>query len=194
MLHVHAIHANEAMTEIIEAHPELRTAISGLEFPCVGPEAEIAFDFNCISIAEPMDLPPGQATRHINPIVRTERGMTDAKLRGIARVKPGQHNFAHVCPAIAVCILEIKDVWSARDQKTTAPWHDSVWKSEAVGEDGPFVVTSVAVCIFEQRNNSCGRFARTRPCRVAPIFHDKQSPGFIKSHCDRIEDNWLSGH
>src|SRR5689334_1823532 len=98
---MHAIHADETVTEIVEVHPELRPAIGSFEFPCVGSETEIAFDVNCISIAGPVDLSASQSAGHINPIVWPKCGMAHPKLSRVARVKAGEHDLAQICPAKA---------------------------------------------------------------------------------------------
>src|SRR2546421_2167894 len=105
---MHAVHANKPMAEIVEAHPELRAAIGCFEFPGIRPEAKVGFNFDHVSATGAADFPTRESTRHINPIVRSERRMAHAKLRRIARLKASEHDLAHICATIAVCILQIE--------------------------------------------------------------------------------------
>src|SRR5438132_6455019 len=145
MLHMDAVHADEAMAEIVEAHPELRPAIGDFEFPGVGPEAHVRPRFHGVGVSRTVDFSARQPAGDIDPVVGAEYRMADAKLTGIAGVEAGENNLAHIRVAITLSILQINNVGGAGDENATAPRHDAVGEGEAVGEDGAFVVTTIAV-------------------------------------------------
>src|SRR2546421_3011680 len=190
---MHAVHANKPMAEIVEAHPELRAAIGCFEFPGIRPEAKVGFNFEHVSATGAVDFPTRESTRHINPIVRSERWMTDSKLTRIARVKASEHDLAHIGAAIAVCILQKENIRRASDKETAAPGHDAVGKREAICKYSALVITPIAVGIFKQSNDAYRRFVWSGPRGITTIFDDKQSPSFIESYCDRISNDWLRG-
>jgi hypothetical protein len=63
--------------------------------------------------------------------------------------EPGEKDLAHVRSAVAVSILRVQEVRSARHEYAPAPGHHASWKEQPIEEDRGLVEASVAVHVRE---------------------------------------------
>src|SRR4051794_2394441 len=99
--------------------------------------------------------------------------MTNTKLRAAASRKPGEHNALDIRPPIAIGVFEIKNVRRAGDKQAAFPGHDAIWERQTVGKHRSFIKVAIAVSIFQQRDDTGGRFARTWSSGIAAILDHK---------------------
>src|SRR5262245_52397968 len=78
------------------------------------------------------DLSAAQAVGHVDPVVDAEVGMTDAQLR-ILGGEPLIEHFALVRLAVAVGVLEEKDVRGSRHQHAALPRQQAVGEQQVIG-------------------------------------------------------------
>ncbi len=84
----------------------------------------------------------------MDPVVEAEAETVDETVADPA-AETGHEDFADVCDAIAVGVLEEEDVGGGGDEDSAAPGGDGSGIAEVGGEHGGVVDLSVAVAIFE---------------------------------------------
>src|SRR4051812_26576177 len=194
VLDLNAVHANEAMSKIIEAHAELRSAIGSFEVPGIGTKTNIGL--RCDSAtrgARLVNFAAGQAARDIDPIIWAQRWMTHTKLGRVAVLETGQDDATNIRPAITVSIFEKNNIGRASHEKAAAPGHDAIRERQAVCENRSLLVATIAIDVFEQGDDSSGGLARSWTSRIAAIFDDVEATAFIEGHCHRRDHQRFGG-
>src|SRR5260221_9465317 len=107
----------------------------------------------------------------IKPVVQTVIEPVQSMLL-IAFVEPGIENFSHVCLAIPVSILCVKDVWRGAHDDSPAPRNYSGRKIQAVEEHRGFVIDTVMIRFFEKTHDSPRFTPAVCPQRIIPHFHN----------------------
>src|SRR6266850_2242938 len=151
VLDLHAVHANEPMSKIIEAHAELCPAISGFEVPGVRTKTDVGLcchrsNIGCIRL---VNFAARETAGDVDPIIRPKGWMAYTQLRCVAIVEASQDDAANISPAIAVSIFEKNNIGRACYDEAPAPGHDAVREGQAVRENGSLVVSTIAVAVFE---------------------------------------------
>ena len=110
---------------------------------------------------------------------------------GVVAAEAGHDDFAGVSLAVAVSILQKKDVGRIGDPDPSVADGDSRGDIEAVGKDRETVGLAVAVGIFEDLD-AIATWSGLAP-RVFEAFGDPDPASLVEGHRDGIDDVGLGG-
>ena len=105
--------------------------------------------------------------------------------------KASEHHLAHVCLSVTGGVLQKPDIRSTGQEDSTAPSHESVGESKSLGKGRAFLITTITIPVFKERNSAKLRWIISQVW-IATTFRNVQSPLLIKAHCNRVEDLRLS--
>src|SRR5258706_6046969 len=99
----------------------------------------------------------------------------------------GENHFADVRLAVAVGVLEVKDVGRSADENAAIVTKDSGWPGQVVRKDCAFIKNTVAVSIFEHTDASQMRNL-IEAFGVIDHFHHTHASVFVEGEGDRTDD------
>ena len=150
LIHGIAVGVAEPVVPVVAIAAVLRHAGLRIEQALVGPDAEVAtVGVHHVARLAQFDLPIlSVAMRAVDPAVESPLEPVDAMLR-IALDESVIEHFAFVGLAVAVGVLGVENVGSARDQNAIAPRHHAIRKAQVVEKHGRAIVAPVAVDVFQ---------------------------------------------
>ena len=195
MLHRHAVHADEAPPEIVEAHAVLRAPVHVFDRAGERLPAHVAGHFHrrALRVIRRGDRAAAQPRREVNPAVRAEGRAVHAELRAAAGGEAGEQHTPLIGDAVAVRVFQKKHVRRAGHDEPALPRHHPIGESESVGKNRALVHAPVAVRVFEHGDDARRFLPRFRPDGIAAIFRDEQPPALIESDRARRGDQRLCG-
>ena len=114
-------------------------------------------------------------------------------MRAAGGGKAGQQHATFIRDAVAVVVLKKEHIRRARDDESAIPRQDTIGEREAIGKDGPLIHPSVAVGVFEHRDNARRLLPFLGPDWVASIFRDEQASLAIEGNRTRRSHQGLRG-
>ncbi len=191
-----AVGANVRAPPVVHAHAVLATAAR--QCKRLGPRVEqeaLAADGHRLSLrfAGPADVAAGIVGRHVEPVIEAPAERVHDRLAGEILAKAREGDSPHVSLAVAVGVLEIKQVRCRRREDAAVPADDGRGDRHVAREERALVVDQVAVGVFEQSDAADAERLRAGVLVVLGKFGDVEPAVLIEIHGDRALQQGLGG-
>ena len=148
----------EPVAPIVAMPAKLRLALDKFKLTGVGLETKVvAAEIRRFAGRHRLDSSTAAAIGCVNPVVEAVFEAINAMLL-IALVETDENRFAHVGLAVTIGVCGVKNFRRGADEHALAPDHDAVREIDVLQKHRRFVVTAVAVGVF-QIFDDAARFA-----------------------------------
>ncbi len=125
----------------------------------------------------------GPRVGEVDPVVEPE----ERSIHRVLRVRAGEareDDATHVGAAVAVGVLEVKEIRRRGDEHAPFPSHHAGRQHQALRKDTTPIEPAIAIRVFEQADAA----RRPRVERIPGHLHDKEAAGLVDVHRHRARD------
>src|SRR5579875_3382582 len=130
--------------------------------------------------------------RGIDPVIQSQTQIARPRM-GVVDVKTTEQHLAHISFAVAVCVLEEKNVWRLSDDQSAVDAHHAGRNAEFVSEKSELIGFASAGGVLGDDNAVVALTVGMLIVGVINTFGNEGAAASIPSNSDRFEDVRLSG-